>query len=202
MKYFVKRGDEQFGPYTLEELKRYVAERRIAPDDLAQSEGMTDWAPVSEVVGNIEVSAPGASRLTADSLSSGDGSIEIPPAPKLHWAWVLVLSWTTCGLFAFVWCFVQAAWVKKFDPDSTPTVLLCVYIAVSLGSNIVIFTENETLIALSGLMSIAGIVCYLVAYFKLKGSVEAYFNRPLSGPMTFFFNIIYLQYHFNEINKG
>lgn len=200
MKYLVKRQEDTFGPYALEELKRYVAEGRIAPDDLAQSEGMDEWAPVSSVVGDIELAAPVAS-LSIGSLVD-EGTVEIPRAPNLHWAWVLVLSWVTCGLFNFVWCFVQANWVKKFDPDNTPTILFAVYVAAMLAVNIVPFIGNEDLAAVSGLAAIAGIVCFVVGYFKLKGSVEAYFNRPLSGPMTFFFNIIYLQYHFNDINKG
>ena len=49
MHYKIKRGDQEFGPYSLEDLKRYVTEGRIAATDLAKSEGMEDWAPISVV---------------------------------------------------------------------------------------------------------------------------------------------------------
>src|SRR5689334_17838529 len=48
MEYQIQRGDQKFGPYTLAELQQYVQEGRVLLTDLAQSEGMTDWVPVSQ----------------------------------------------------------------------------------------------------------------------------------------------------------
>jgi len=53
MKYFIRRDLNEYGPYTLADLQRYVAQGNISPNDLTRSEGMTDWVPVSEVIGNI-----------------------------------------------------------------------------------------------------------------------------------------------------
>ena len=53
MQYFVKRGDQRFGPYSLSDLQHYVQSGNIFPDDLTQSEGMTDWVSVSQVLGDI-----------------------------------------------------------------------------------------------------------------------------------------------------
>jgi GYF domain 2 len=55
MNYFVSRDGQEYGPYTLSDVQRYVASGNIAVSDLARSEGMTDWAPVSQIVGNIPV---------------------------------------------------------------------------------------------------------------------------------------------------
>jgi hypothetical protein len=55
MNYFIRRGDQQYGPYTLGDLQRYVASGNILVTDLARSEGMADWVPVSQVIGNIPV---------------------------------------------------------------------------------------------------------------------------------------------------
>src|SRR5215470_9913512 len=58
MKYYVKRGINEYGPYTLADLQRYVAQGNIVLTDLARSEGMTDWAPVSQILGTIAVPVP------------------------------------------------------------------------------------------------------------------------------------------------
>jgi hypothetical protein len=55
MNYFISRNDQQYGPYTLADLQRYVADGSILVSDLTRSEGMTEWVPVSHVIGNIPV---------------------------------------------------------------------------------------------------------------------------------------------------
>ena len=55
MNYFISRNDQQYGPYTLADLQRYVASGSILVTDLTHSEGMTEWIPVSQVIGNIPV---------------------------------------------------------------------------------------------------------------------------------------------------
>ena len=59
MKYYIQRELNQYGPYTLADLQRYVAQGNILLTDLARSEGMTDWVPVSHVLGNIPIPVPG-----------------------------------------------------------------------------------------------------------------------------------------------
>src|SRR5258708_36749167 len=78
MQYFVKRGDEKFGPYTLAELQRYVQAGNISPEDLTQSEGMTDLAPVSQVLGNIPSTTPSVDKPPAPTFQ------HLPPPPTLH----------------------------------------------------------------------------------------------------------------------
>jgi hypothetical protein len=55
MNYFISRNDQQYGPYTLADLQRYVATGSILVSDMTCSEGMTEWVPVSQVIGNIPV---------------------------------------------------------------------------------------------------------------------------------------------------
>jgi len=57
MNYFIKRDLQEYGPYTLAELQRYVASGNVLLTDLCRSEGMNDWVPVSQVIGNIPVPA-------------------------------------------------------------------------------------------------------------------------------------------------
>jgi len=58
MNYFISRNDQQYGPYTLADLQRYVASGSIFVSDMTRSEGMTEWVPVSQVIGNIPVPLP------------------------------------------------------------------------------------------------------------------------------------------------
>ena len=47
MNYFIKRELNEYGPYTLADLQKYVASGNILLTDLCRSEGMADWGPVS-----------------------------------------------------------------------------------------------------------------------------------------------------------
>ena len=51
MTYQVSRNGQMYGPYTLEDLQRYVASGNILPTDMAKSEEMPDWLPVAQILG-------------------------------------------------------------------------------------------------------------------------------------------------------
>ncbi len=53
MNYFISRAGQQYGPYTLDEVQRYFSSGNILATDLARSEAMEQWAPVSQIIGNI-----------------------------------------------------------------------------------------------------------------------------------------------------
>ncbi len=48
--YQISRNGQIYGPYTLDDLKRYLASGNVLPSDLAKSEGMADWLPVSQIL--------------------------------------------------------------------------------------------------------------------------------------------------------
>ncbi|MFI5104175.1 MAG: DUF4339 domain-containing protein, partial [Terriglobales bacterium] len=60
MKYYIQRGLNEYGPYTLADLQRYIASGNIQLSDLTRNESMTEWVPVSQVIGNIPLPAPAA----------------------------------------------------------------------------------------------------------------------------------------------
>ena len=148
MKYYIQRQLSEYGPYTLADIQRYVAQGSILLTDLTRSEGMTEWVPVSQVIGNIPAPTALPSVQSADlaAVSSGgavyggtgtvyDASIAtyggntLSPQsnalvpPDFHWALVLLISFF-CGIFQTVWIFVEAGFVKKIDPDSKGIPLL------------------------------------------------------------------------------
>ena len=209
MNYFVKRDIQEYGPYTLSELQRYTSTGNVLLTDLCRSEGMTDWVPVSQVIGNIPVAAPSS---VAAAAATGFTLSPHPPPPALHWGVVLLLAIVTCGIFAWVWVFVQAAWMKKVSPASKA--LLYYGIAVGLillasGLNVYQATESLPRSGIGALFNLVGWVMWLVASFNMKASIEEHFSAAdpmpsamsLSGVMTFFFNVYYFQYHFTKINE-
>jgi hypothetical protein len=143
MKYYIQRQLSEYGPYTLADLQRYVAQGSILLTDLTRSEGMTEWVAVSQVIGNIPPPAatpvqPAAPVTAASGTVYGgtgtvyDGSNAAPAVygghalsgqvnalvpPDFHWALVLLVNFF-CGFFQWVWLFVEAAFVKKIDRES------------------------------------------------------------------------------------
>src|SRR3954465_1552149 len=118
MNYFVKRGDQQYGPYTLAELQQFTQQGHIALTDLARSEAMEEWMPASQIIGNITMPSPGVPGFGA--VQQGASVVPMMTGnapPNLHWGVVLALGIVTCGLFGGVWGFVQAIYVRKLRPE-------------------------------------------------------------------------------------
>ena len=200
MQYFIKRDLNEFGPYTLSDLQRYIASGNILLTDLARSEGMSDWVPVPQVIGTIPVPAP------ATFAPPAAPAVIYPDPPSLHWAVVLLLGVVTCGLFGWVWALIQASFVKKIDPASKAVV----YYAIALGLFIASGVMGASSVELRGfapLFNLAGAVMWVFASFNMRSSLEVHYNtnEPIAlllGPvMTFFFSIYYFQYHLTKIHE-
>jgi hypothetical protein len=243
MRYYIKRDLNEYGPYTLADLQRYVAQGNIVLTDLARSEGMTDWAPVSQILGSIPVAAPPATPPAAGAVYSGPspaaGTVYSgppvaspaygvapgygatpaatagPTPPDFHWALVLLIGIVTCGLFSYVWLFVEAAFVKKIVPQSKGLMYLIIGIGgmfvlqfVNVGLTVASRGEANPAMALFVLLLILGcIVVMYVGFFTMRSDLETYYNSReniglrLSGVMTFFFALYYFQHHFSRIAK-
>jgi hypothetical protein len=58
MNYYITRGGQQYGPYSLADLQKYVAAGNILPTDMARSDNMSQWLPVSQILSNIGAPQP------------------------------------------------------------------------------------------------------------------------------------------------
>ena len=201
MEYFVKRGEQRFGPYSLSDLQTYVQSGSLLVADLAQSEGMSDWVPVSQVLGNI----PAAPVVTATPVTATAPQLVSLP-PNWHWSIVLILGVLTRQLFNMIWALVQANWARKLGNDNKPLVLVAMYPAGMI-AGFLTMVFNRQLAGLGGLFIIAGAIVYLVGIFSIKSAMEEYYTTTeniglqLSGVMTFFFSTVYIQYHINSIAR-
>ena len=221
MNYFIKRELNEYGPYSLADLQKYVASGNILLTDLCRSEGLTDWVPVSQVIGNIPV--PAAPQPVAPAAYGAAGTYPAPvaspypPPPNLHWGICVLLGVVTCGVFALVWLMVQAVWIRKVQPASKSVFYVGVVIGLwALSFFFAIFQtfsaartgHNDPAIqGMVVLINLSFTVLWIVAAFSMRNSIEEHFNSAepiglsLSGVMTFFFNVYYFQYHFTQINE-
>ncbi len=141
-----------------------------------------------------------------------DYSSVAPMPPNLHWAFVLLFSVLTLGIFGFVWLLIEANFVRKLDPDYTPMSLaIAGFIAIHAGN----FFRATSMHTLSGsgmhgtgiLLVLAGACCSLSARFRMRQILITYYNSVepiglfLSSVMTFFFGTFYLQHHFSRIAR-
>ena len=202
MEYFVKRGDQRFGPYNLSDLQQYVQSGNVTLEDLTQSEGMADWVPISHVLGNIPAMAIAGGVVAVATAAAAE---LVPLPPNLHWSIVLILGILTRQLFNLVWALLQGNWARKLSGDNKPLVLVAMYPAGMVAGFLTIALFR--LPALGGLLIIAGAIIYLVGVFSIKAAMEEYYNSTenvglqMSGVMTFFFSTVYIQYHINSIAR-
>jgi hypothetical protein len=203
MDYFVKRGDQRFGPYSLSDLQQYVQSGNLAVEDVAQSEGMTDWVPLSQVLGNIPVTVIPTAGATAAAAAQPQ---LVPLPPNLHWSIVLILGILTRQLFNLIWALVQGNWARKLSGENKPLVLVAMYPA-GMVAGILTMVLYRDAAALGGLFIIGGAIVYLFGVFSIKAAMEEYYTSTeniglnMSGVMTFFFSTVYIQYHINSIAR-
>ena len=209
MIYQVSRNGQMYGPYTVEDLQRYVAAGNILVTDLAKGEDMADWVPVAQILGTASQVAPAQAIYVAPS------GVPYPDPPNLHWGLVLLFTIFTCGLFGLIWDFVQVLWMKRVEPQSKAFMYFIVLIVLwllNLGSS-----AGRTAAMMHGVMprtsllalflSLSVLVLLIVYRFVMRDSLEQHFNGPepiglrLGPVMTFFFGGLYFQYHLNRINE-
>jgi hypothetical protein len=216
MNYFIKRDTSEYGPYTLADIQKYVASGNILLTDLCRSEGLTDWVPVSQVIGNIPV--PAAPQPAASAAPYAAPAVSPYPAPpNLHWGICVLLSIVTCGIFSVVWIMVEAFWVKKVQPTSKAVTYFAIVIGLwalsfvlSISGGVSAARTGHADSSLQGIQAIITLgyaIIWIVGAFSMRDSIEEHFNSAepiglsLSGVMTFFFNVWYFQYHFTKINE-
>ncbi|MGC8882628.1 MAG: GYF domain-containing protein [Bryobacteraceae bacterium] len=213
MQYFISRGGQTYGPYPEEEIRRMLSEGRILASDLCWTQGMPQWQPVSQVFGAPAVPAPPPPAAVHAPGTARPAAAAWPAPPGMHWLAVLLLGWITCGIFGLVWVFVQANFVKKIDPASPARGFFIGSLAVSLLTNPAMFLASLVdrpglaVMALAALLIPVSVALFLLGVFSMRRSLLHHYNTVesiglrLNAVLTFFFNILYFQYHFTRIAR-
>jgi hypothetical protein len=154
----------------------------------------------------------------------GGAGANVPPS--LHWAIILLIACFTSGLFITIWAFIQANWVKSIDPASRAVRDLAIGVVFPIIATVAMIImviiggvtsggfDHPSMAAMGSMatgflifsaLCFGGLIFTLKAFFGMKASMERYYNTTepinlrLSGIMTFFFNVIYFQYHMTRI---
>ena len=130
----------------------------------------------------------------------------LPTPPSMHWGWVFLLSVVTLGIFAIVWSFIQANWVRRIDPGSRATAMLgtaltCYFVGYFLAANGAPLDDTApatTMERLGWLLELVYVLLVLGAYFAMAGTIRrvmAGYRVPMriGGITLLFFNTLYLQ---------
>lgn len=218
MYFYISRGGQQYGPYTLSDLRNMAAQGNVFPADLVWSEATGAWTPIDQVLGTTPAPASPVSPVNkpADTTPSAPAVAqpqEAPPAvlsstaypspPTMNWVVVLILTLLTCGLFGLIWMFVQAYFVKKIDPGNNAILLFVLALGLYFGGGI--FAAITGSGDIGRLIAFGALVLILVGIFNMRTSLQHHYNQVepiqlrLSGPMTVFFSVLYFQFHFTRI---
>jgi len=164
---------------------------------------------------------PQAAKPVAAALPRSLPTAQMVP-PSLHWFAVLALGVITVGFFPMVWVLVQSSWTRKITPKSMARGFLIVYVILCLLALGIAFigcvgvlseygvTEASmeavrAFLGFSFLVSSIGIVFFYLGVFTMRRTLLNYYNSVepiglrLGAGMTFFFNILYIQYHLTRI---
>src|ERR1700682_5612391 len=212
MTYQVSRNGQLYGPYSLEDLQRYVATGNVLLTDFAKSDDMPDWLPVSQVLAATGTPIPAAPvpaySTPAYPTNYAAPATPYPDPPNLHWGLVLLFGILTCGVFNIVYDLIQILWLKKVQPASQVLIYYIAFLVLHFinfgrsigdmtlamhGNNQTITTASMSASILSYVISIATLVLFIVSRFIMRAELLRHFNGPepiglrLSGIMTFFF---------------
>lgn len=162
MNYYIKRDLNEYGPYTLADLQRYVAQGNIVLTDVARGDRMTDWVPVSQILASAAPTPPPQTQpalggatpaavamqpavVQPGALQPGMAYPGVPMQavpglvpPDFHWALVLVIGFF-CNIFTYVWLFIEAGFVKKLKAQSNFMALLIGSIVLMFGTMIPVY---------------------------------------------------------------
>ncbi len=228
MLYQISRNGQMYGPYTMEDLQRYLVSGHVLPTDLAKSEEMAEWVPVSQLVGAQGSAAippsgypPGSIPYQQPLAPGGAGPYADPP--NLHWALVLLLDLVTCSLFQMVWNIILALWFRRVFPNSKALVLYIASAVLLIMQGVMgqvlglvsgrhgrgydpNYGSHAGSVALYSLVAIGCWVVRLIARFTFRSELERHYNSVepiglrINPVLTFFFGGIYLQSQMNRIN--
>lgn len=209
MTYRIARNGQVFGPYTTAQIHEYLQTGNVLLTDLAQLEGTEEWVPVEQLFPAAPTQRPYGAPPVSVPIRL------YPDPPDLPWWALLLLTIVTGGLFSSIWAIVQSGWLHRIDRNSRALwlyVASLVWFAIRIPGTYHDVAHN----IFGGPMyvhphwlgaSLISLILWIATRFVFRSELEQHFNTAepiglrLSGVMTFFFGVIYFQYHFNRINE-
>ncbi|MDE3105617.1 MAG: DUF4339 domain-containing protein [Acidobacteriota bacterium] len=214
MEYFVGRNGQTYGPYTLEDVQRYVSTGNIIYTDQVRAADTQEWRTVGQLLGVSTAAAPQpVAPPPAYAASSYPAQSAYPAPPQLSWGVLLIIDIFTLGLFQVVWNILLALWARRLDPRSTALFFYIAAVVLTAGNmassmgNFIAALRHQAIHPnyLGVLLGLSSWVVRLIARYSLRDTLERHYNGPeplglqISPVLTFFFGGIYLTSKLNEV---
>ena len=90
MKIFVGKNDEQYGPFTVNQINESIAKGEFSLEDLGWYEGLDEWKPLRNIEGIIDAAVI-ASNVSSSSNNINASSEQVPS--NLVWGILSTLCW-------------------------------------------------------------------------------------------------------------
>jgi hypothetical protein len=121
---------------------------------------------------------------------------------------LLLLAIATAGIYLIIWLFNNYKVIDKTTASTTATDTFIIWIAVCVGlGGAFAGTGEEIMDVLSGILTIASSVLYIVWAFRARKSLQEYalnthkIDLKMNGFYTFIFNIYYINYCINDLSE-
>jgi hypothetical protein len=209
--YYVARNGQVSGAYTEDDVRTYLAAGSLRPSDGIRAETSTEWTTIGRLFQIPQATADRAAQPRS-TVSPAAGFVRQggPVPPNLHWFLLLLLYLT--WIFPFIWSFVQASFAHKIDRDNSAIFgFVVAFLFAIAGFGTALFNAMGRVQDVDklfiDLMRLASAVAYLFGAFSVRRSMETYYTTVepirlrLSGVMTLFFGVLYLQYHMSRIAR-
>jgi len=96
MNILITKEGQQYGPYTVEEVKQYMADGRLTASSLAWTDGLSNWLPLSSVLtATVCPQCQGEMVLQVESPQRSTGILVIVLG--------ILLAPFCVGIFLFFW---------------------------------------------------------------------------------------------------
>ncbi len=119
MVYQLSRGGQSYGPYSIDDLRRYLAAGNVLSTDLVKTESETDWVTVAQLLKgsaaapSILESLRAAGRPAAETMP--EERFPLFPVSKMKF---IVMSVCTLGFYQLYWAYKNWARIKAAGDES------------------------------------------------------------------------------------
>ena len=119
-------------------------------------------------------------------------------------AWGVVgLTMITFGIYPIYWLISRANVTNTFHPNKISIVAVNTFLASAIGVFMLavfsgFFPDNQALGLANVLVSLINFICYFAVLFLLRNRLQEITGLKIGPFLTFFLNVIYLQYKINQ----
>ncbi len=187
MQYLVTREGQNYGPYSIEELKIYLQSGRLAPEDLAWHEGDTEWRPLSNLPELAHATAPTVLYHHVSPLKFVIMSIGTLGLYELYWFyknWKYVRTRDNSRIMPFwraifspVWCYSLGKDVFKSEGRADLTLLSIVAVTYLILSVVWRLPDPYWLVSVFSFVPLLALVRAIDATNRELGLKSEKYNR-------------------------